>query len=252
MKPIELCQIHTCSVGKRQEAVLGHRKEGLKNDQNKRQNMAYSLTTGRISSEQLLSAPVLSEHSSSHLLSAAQTQYNSPWFLSSHWPCIWDGSYMHPIQVHCKHVFTRLGSEHMAIWMNECSFPCIRNTRLLQALGTQEPSMCRGSMQQTERPLHYLQCCSLQQPLCRFTAQDLRCRGPEEDSQLRHRATARANPPPGPSRQRAWHFGQLQQSSCVPCPITRPETPDASPARGTTTTLSHTLARKVPLRHSQR
>lgn len=85
----------------------------------------------------------------------------------------------------------------------ECSFPCIRNTRLLQALGTQEPSMCWGSTQQTERPLHYLQCCSLQQPLCCFMAQGLRCRGPEEDSRLRHRATARANPPPGPSRQRA-------------------------------------------------
>lgn len=55
-------------------------------------------------------------------------------------------------------------------------------------------STCQGTMYRIQRPLCYLQGCSLQQCLCCFTARGLRCRDREEESLLQYRATARANP----------------------------------------------------------
>lgn len=124
----ELCQTCTSTVGIGQEAVLGQIKEGITNDHSKRQNIAYSLTTGKIRWEQLL---LLSSQSlsSSHPLSAAQIQYTSTWFLPSHWPCVWDGSHVYSIQVCCKHLF--IGPGRAQGHLTWTCIPCIWNTRLL-------------------------------------------------------------------------------------------------------------------------
>lgn len=143
---------------------------------------------------------------------------------------------MHHIQSCCKHLFIRLGSEHMAVPHGSSMHLEYKMPTSTTDAGTKHIlSLYTLNLETTALPAVLLSAA----PLCHFTAQGPWCRDTAKESWLQHRCHG----------QEPYLLDSFNRVSKSPVPSCGLKTPDVTPTTEAPATLS--TGKKVSLMHSK-